>query len=359
MRGWQELSVWKIPDKFKAETKITVLLPARNEAENIITCLHSILQQSYPKTHWEVIVLNDHSTDETPALVQSIKASNIRLLHLADYIEAGETQSYKKKAIEIGIAAAKGDLIVTTDADCIVQKDWLALIASFYQTYQCKFIAAPVNFHQEKNALERFQSLDFMGMMGTAGGGIQRKFMRMCNGANLAYEKAVFYEVNGFEGINKMASGDDMLLMQKVAARYPNGIAYLKQLQATTYTTAKPTLASFFQQRLRWATKSSSYQEGIVTFILALVFFFCCNIIFSLLVAVFVSPQAIFLFISSLFVKALMDYLFLSSMSVFFQRKDLLRSFIPSFFMHIAYIIFIGFAANLVKKYEWKGRKVQ
>ncbi|MEM8528004.1 MAG: glycosyltransferase [Bacteroidota bacterium] len=357
--GWKELSAWNLPPDFEAKTSISVLIPARNEAENIVACLNSILQQSYPNSIWEVIVLDDHSTDETADLVKQIDAPNIRLLHLADFVEAGETQSFKKKAIEVGVAEAKGDLIVTTDADCIVQGDWLTLIASFYQAKSCKFIAAPVNFHQEQNVLERFQSLDFLGMMGTAGGGIQRQFMRMCNGANLAYEKAIFYEVSGFEGINEMASGDDMLLMQKVAARYPEGIGYLKNLRATTYTTAKPTFTSFFRQRLRWATKSSSYQEAQVTFILALVFFFCCDILFSFFALLFWTKQAIIIFLFSLIIKALMDYLFLSEMSKFFQRQDLMRSFLPSFFMHIGYIIFVGFAANLVKQYEWKGRKVR
>lgn len=356
--GWRELTAWNMPVDFEAKTKITILIPARNEAENILACLNSILQQTYPSNFWEVIVLDDHSTDETADLVKGMNAANIRLLHLADSIKEGETQSFKKKAIEIGVAAATGDLIVTTDADCIVQKNWLTLIVSFYQAKNYKFIAAPVNFHQEQNALERFQSLDFMGMMGTAGGGIQRRFMRMCNGANLAYEKSVFYEVNGFEGINEMASGDDMLLMQKVAARYPKSIGYLKNPQVTTFTAAKPTLVSFFQQRLRWATKSSSYQEFLVTFILAMVFFFCCNILFSLFVAVLWNGQAIFLLIISLLIKALMDYLLLSEMSRFFNRQDLMRSFVPSFFMHLAYIIFVGFAANLLKRYEWKGRKV-
>ncbi len=356
--GWANLATWEIPVNFEPSTSITVLIPARNEAEHIEKCLQSIVKQHYPKLLWEVIVLDDHSTDETAALVKAMQHPNVNLLHLADFVSEDETQSFKKKAIEVGIAHAKGDLIVTTDADCIAQVNWLALIASFYQVKESKFIAAPVNFYEECNTLERFQSLDFMGMMGIAGGGIQKQFMRMCNGANLAYTKAVFHEVNGFEGINHLASGDDMLLMQKVARRYPEGIGYLKNYESTTFTHAKPNLKSFLSQRIRWSTKSGSYQEWLVTFILAVVFFFCANLVLNALLLPFLGWDALVLLLIGLTVKAIMDYWFLSQMSHFFRRNDLMRSFFTSFFMHIAYIVVVGILAVTVKKYEWKGRQV-
>lgn len=359
MIGWKHLANWEVPPHFTPNTFITVLIPARNEAENIASCLNSIFQQHYPKSLFEVIVLDDYSTDSTAAIVQSFHYPNLKLLSLSNFLQENETQSYKKKAIEIGIANAKGKLIVTTDADCIVPENWLPLIASFYEIKKFKFIAAPVNFYNEKNTLERFQSLDFMGMMGIAGGGIQRRFMRMCNGANLAYEKQVFYEVNGFEGINHLASGDDMLLMQKVAAKYPESIGYLKNSAATVLTLAKPDWQSFLNQRIRWSTKSSSYREQLVTLILALVFFFCVNLILGLLLLPFLGWKGIYLLLSGLILKAIMDFIFLRQMSYFFNRTDLLRSFIPSFFLHIFYIAVVGFLAATVKKYEWKGRKVQ
>lgn len=357
--GWRDLPHWEIPTDFQPVTSVTILIPARNEAANILSCLHSIIQQNYPSALWEIIVLDDHSTDATPQIVQQLNHPTIRLLHLADFIRPGETQSFKKKAIETGIAHASGNLIITTDADCVASPHWLSLLVSYYEKTKVKFIAAPVNFHRERNALERFQSLDFLGMMGITGAGIHWQFMRMCNGANLAYEKNVFHEVNGFEGIDHLASGDDMLLMQKVAERYPNGIGYVKSKAATIYTEAKPTLQAFVHQRLRWATKSASYQEWLVTFILAVVFFFCSSIVLSVvLIPVFGMPM-LQLFLGQLLVKAVMDFIFLRQMSRFFQRMDLMRSFVPSFFMHIAYIVGIGFLANVVKQYEWKGRRVQ
>ena len=359
IQGWKGLPTWEVPENYSPKTIVSIIIAARNEEENILPCLQSIIAQTYPTHLWEVIVVNDHSTDKTADLVTHFSHQNVKLLHLADFIKPEETNAYKKKAIEVGITMAIGDLIVTTDADCIVQSNWLMLLASYFECKDMKFIAAPVNFYREQNTLERFQSLDFMGMMGIAGGGIQRGFMRMCNGANLAYPKSIFQEVNGFQGITHLASGDDMLLMHKVAAKYPTRVGYLKNKAATTYTFAKPTFQSFLQQRIRWATKSSSYRERMVTIILASVLFFCMNIVVSLILLPFVGWQIGFIFLSSLIVKAIMDYWFLGSMSHFFQRQDLMRAFLPSFFMHIAYIVFVGTVANLVKKYEWKGRQVR
>lgn len=361
IQGWKELDIWETPNNFVGNTRISVLIPARNEAENIGACIESILNQNYPCHLYEIIVLDDHSEDETPDWVRlfQVQCTNLHLLQLADFVKEGETQSFKKKAIEVGIQHASGELIVTTDGDCVVQPQWLRLIASFYEAKDLKFIAAPVNFHQEKNPLERFQSLDFMGMMGVAGAGIQRKFMRMCNGANLAYRRSVFFEVNGFEGIDDLASGDDMLLMQKVAERYPDSIGYLKNPAATTFTEAKPTLKAFLNQRIRWSTKSGSYRESLVTVILAAVFFFCCNIILSGLLFPLFGFWAIGIFLCSMLTKAVMDYWFLNQMSHFFKRSDLMRSFVPSFFMHTLYIAIVGFLANIKTTYEWKGRQVK
>lgn len=358
-RAWQALPFWNLPSNFQAQTKVSVLIPARNEAANIEACLQSVLAQNYPSSLFEVIVLDDHSTDQTPEIVQSFAANNVHLITLAEHLTTDETQSFKKKALDIGVQKASGQLIVTTDADCVVQKNWLQLLVSFYEQKGYRFIAAPVNFHQEKNALERFQSLDFLGMMGISGAGVQSSWMRMCNGANLAYEKSLFQEVNGFEGINDLASGDDMLLMQKVAQRDPSAVGYLKNPSVTTFTIAKPTLSSFIQQRLRWATKSSSYPERWMTVALAAVFLFCTNIFLSMLLAIFWQQTLLLVTLFSIVSKAIMDYLLLKDMAIFFHRRDLLYSFWTSFVLHTVYIVGIGLAANLKKDYQWKGRIVR
>lgn len=357
--GWKKVLIWEIPKYFKPKTKISILIPARNEAENILKCLDSILNQNYPKELFEVIVLDDFSTDNTVSLVLGkSNISNIKLLKLADFLNEKDTQSFKKKAIEIGIRHSNGELILTTDADCKVPGNWLNYIASFYEKKEVKFIAAPVNFYGEKSIFERFQSLDFMGMMCVTGAGIRLQLGNMCNGANLAYEKSAFYEVGGFEGINQIASGDDMLLMQKIAKEYPSKIGFLKNRKATVLTEAKPTIQSFLSQRIRWASKSTSYKEWRVTFILGMVFLFCSNIVFSLFLIPFLGIFAVKFFAGQMLLKLIVDFIFLGKMADFFNRKDLMKVYFSSQFLHVIYIVVVGILGNLVKKYEWKGRRV-
>ncbi|MDX1940130.1 MAG: glycosyltransferase [Saprospiraceae bacterium] len=361
LQSWKELPVWQIPLNFQPKIFISIIIPVRNEEANIQACLRSILQQSYPKDLYEIIIIDDHSTDRTAALVTQLKKENpqIRLFNLQDVINGKLINSYKKKAIELGVLQARGTLIVTTDGDCVAQPDWLLLLASLYELKQAKCIAAPVNFFQEKNLLERFQSLDYMGTMLLTGAGIHAGTMRLSNGANLAYAKAIFEELQGFSGINERASGDDMMLVQKIAAKYTQDIYFLKNPNATVFTKAKPDWQSFLQQRIRWATKSSAYREWRITFVLAMVFFLCCNILLSLLLILFFGSVMILIFFMQIIIKTFFDYQLLYEACRFFKRQDLMRSFLPAQALHIIYIAIIGFAGNFIKKYEWKGRRVR
>jgi len=359
LRFWQQIPQWKIPAFFHPQTKVTVIIPARNEAENIAACLKSVCQQNFPTDHYEVLLVDDHSTDQTSAIAADLGYPNLRIINLADHIDKNKIQSFKKMGIATAIDQATGTLIVTTDADCTVSPDWLNFLVSFYEAHAYKFIAAPVNFYNEKNILERFQSLDFQGMMGITGAGIEGDFMRMCNGANLAYEKSAYTAVDGFVGIDNLASGDDMLLMQKIVRKFSDSVGYLKNPAACTFTRAQPDLSSFISQRVRWASKSAAYPERQVTFMLAMIFFFCWSIILSFLLIPFYGKIMLGVFLIQFFVKSLMDYQLLSTMTHFFDRNDLLKTFWPSQVLHILYVAGIGLLANLKKEYNWKGRVVR
>jgi cellulose synthase/poly-beta-1,6-N-acetylglucosamine synthase-like glycosyltransferase len=359
IKHWKSLSYFKNTEGYVPQTLISILIPARNEAENILPCIASILKNNYPKELFEIIVIDDHSDDETPQYVRNLGHPNVRLIELKNYVKLGENQPFKKRAIEAAIGESKGSLIVTTDGDCLVPEKWLWLFAEFYETKGKRFIAGPVNFYDEKSFFERFQSLDYVGMMGITGAGVQGKFMNMCNGANLAYEKKLFYDVNGFQGIDHVSSGDDMLLMQKVARMYPDSLGFLKNAQATVVTKAKPNVKEFFGQRLRWASKSSSYTEGFTVFQLIAVFLFCASIPFNFLLGVFFDASFLILSLISFSTKIIFDFIFLKMTTRFFNRHDLLKVFLPAQFLHVIYIITVGLWSNVKKKYVWKGRVVK
>jgi cellulose synthase/poly-beta-1,6-N-acetylglucosamine synthase-like glycosyltransferase len=356
---WKQMPTAPNPtDDYNPITAITVLIPVRNEADHILNCLKTILQNNYPQNLLEIIVLDDFSTDETPQIVQQVIDNqwfkNLRLLQLKNYPPPA-SPAFKKYAIQLGIEAANGHLMVTTDGDCRVPEKWLFHIAQFYETKPVKCIAAPVRFDTELNDFQRFQSLDFIGMMGVTGAGIQGQFTLMANGANFAYPKAVFHEVNGFEGITHQASGDDMLLMEKIAQLYPDEIGFLKNKNATVLTLPKPTIRAFLNQRMRWASKTSTYTRTETIVQLATSLLFALNIVVSGLFC-FWERSFFPIFGIQLLIKTLVDFYFLNTIAAFFDRKDLISRFYKSEIYHILYIVIVGMAVQFKKKYEWKGR---
>ncbi len=339
------------------QTFISVIIPARNEEENIRLCLESVTSQKYPEHLFEVIVVDDFSTDKTAETVNTFTGKNVTLISLKNFVEEGGLNSYKKKAIEIAISKAKGELIITTDADCIVPDSWLQTFASFYEKHQPAFLAAPVAYHGENNFLQIFQSLDFMALQGITGASVFKKFHSMCNGANLAYEKRIFLEVGGFTGIDNIASGDDMLLMHKIFEHYPERVLFLKSPAAIVQTKPAATLKEFLNQRIRWASKADKYTNKKITSVLLLVYIFNVWILAIVILSIFYS-FLFFWFIGLIIVKTIVELFFLHPVTKFFKKEKLLWWFPLSQPFHIFYTIIAGWLGKF-GSYKWKERKVK
>lgn len=365
--GWLRLKELKLQTtNHKPQTFASIIISARNEEANIENCVNDILAQNFPKELFEVIVVDDFSTDKTVSIIEEVKSANLRLIRLSEFLLEQKINSFKKKAIEIGIQNSKGDLIITTDADCRMGKNWLASIVSFYEKKKPKMISAPVSFSDATvssgsiaiDFFQKFQSFDLMGMIGIGAASLANGNPLMCNGANLAYEKKVFEVVGGFKGIDDIASGDDMLLLHKIAEKYYRQISFLKNKEAIVHTHPEPTLKDFFNQRIRWASKSVKYKNKWITLILAMVFLFNFSILINFLLGFLYGIVFWKLFCFSFFIKIFLDFIFLNSLSNFFGEKKLFWLFLPSQILHILYIIIIGLAANF-GKYRWKGRTVK
>lgn len=337
--------------------KVSIIVPARNEADNIQSCLDSLTQQSYPTDLMEIIVIDDHSSDATAAIARDYQAQNVRVLSLAEHLDA-QTQSYKKAAITLGVSNSSGSLIMTTDADCVIPTQWVSQVVQAHLSERWECIAGPVLFHQERNALERFQSLDFIGTMLITGAGIGSGQLLLANGANFAYTKRAFEQVGGFEGVNEKASGDDVFLLHKIATTFPQQVGFLKNAQTSVRTKAMPDLRSFVQQRLRWGTKNASYTDARVTLIAGLVFTTCWGIILCFLLSWTGHLFALLAFVWAFTIKASADFLLLQKGMLFFGRTDLRSSLGWAQIGHILYIALVGMGSLLVRRYEWKGRRV-
>lgn len=375
------LYYWKswrtIPDfnpqtiDYKPQTPISVIIPARNEEENIKSCLDTILNQSYPEHLFEVLVVDDFSSDNTAAIVSAYASQNIKLISLRNFVEAKALNSYKKKAIEIAVQQSTGELIVTTDADCVVPKNWLQTIAAFYQEKNPSFIVMPVAINCGNRFIEIFQAVDFMMLQGITGASVYKKKHSMCNGANLAYTKKAFNAVNGFAGIDTIASGDDMLLMHKIYKQSPDKVLFIKSKEVIVQTQPVLTEKEFFNQRIRWASKADKYDDKRIFAVLAIVYLL--NVVLLVMPVVALFKNTVFnihiypvTFIASVFElwliliisKTIVELFFLFSIAGFFNKKRLLWWFPLLQPFHILYTVIAGWLGKF-GTYKWKGRKVK
>ncbi len=358
MAGWARQREFVLPLVYAPRTSISVIIPARNEAANIGACIESILAQKYPEELFEIIVVDDHSEDNTAEIVREYVHKNVRCISLADVLVPGEqVNAYKKAALTAGIAHSHGALIVTTDADCTAPNAWFMHLAAIYEMEQPVMIVAPVMFSAKRSALQLFQLLDFIGMQGITVAAHSLKLGNMSNGANLAFSRQAFDKVKGYEGITHLASGDDYLLMMKMNQEYPGSIYYLKSPKAIVITAPQPNWRSLLQQRVRWASKSGKYNDTRLTLILVLVYLF--NVaLFSLGIAGFFDTVFWTIVGLMLGVKIVTEYLFIIPVAWFFRREWALGYFPLLQPLHVVYIVLAGFL-GFFGKYKWKGRMVK
>jgi poly-beta-1,6-N-acetyl-D-glucosamine synthase len=354
LKDWRAIPVAKpdrTPQHLGPLIRVSVLIPARNEADSIGALLSALQGQLYPSSLLEIIVIDDHSEDPTAAIVQTF--DGVRLLQL----EAVGINSYKKNALEKGVASATGELIVCTDADCIPGPHWIKQIVTAYSAGRTKFIAAPVLLQHQESWLGYLQALDFMVLQGITGAGIQSGALLMANGANLAYPKAVFTEVNGYRGYDQIASGDDFFLLHKISDRYPDQIVYLKSKSAIVSTAAQENWNDFFQQRIRWASKSAYYKKGGLQRVLSLVW--CYNfLLLAMALGAFFDSRLLLSFLGGWLIKTMLEWSFMCEMTRFFDRPSLQKKFFWLQPLHIVYTVVAG-VLGLKGRYRWKGRKVR
>jgi cellulose synthase/poly-beta-1,6-N-acetylglucosamine synthase-like glycosyltransferase len=360
---YSKLSLQQVPISFSPSTRFTIIIPARNEEQNIAVCLQSIVQLNYPKQLMEVIVVDDFSEDATATIVQQF--ANVKLIQLKNLIHQ-PINSYKKKAIETGIEHAMGDYIVTTDADCIVPPNWLQNFAWMIEQQQSEFIAAPVTMRDalvgvptnqsQHSFIQLFQSLDFLSLQGITAASVGAGFHSMCNGANLCYSKRAFTAVDGFKNVDHIASGDDMLLMYKIQQQFPTQVHYCHSPESIVHTNPVATVKEFFRQRIRWASKADKYNDKRIFGVLLLVYLLNFFLL-TLFIAAFFKKELWTLLLASLFVKTIVELLFLIPVSKFFKKQELLVWFPVMQPFHIVYTVVAGWLGKF-SNYSWKGREV-
>lgn len=355
--GWRAVPTATVAKDFAPTTTVSIIIAARNESQHIEACLKSVFQCHYPTDRFQVILIDDHSTDDTAdravATAAQYPAIVFQLIRQLPGIFG------KKQALKTGIGQSNGTLILTTDADCIVPPNWIRHHVAMVEQHRAHVIAAPVIFRQKDTIFHAFQALDFVGLMGVTAAGINRQWWRMANGANLSYTRKAYDMVHGFDAIDHLASGDDILFMQKVAQNQPESICFIKSNEATVVTEPPPNWRAFFQQRIRWGNKSGAYPEWRIKAVLSVVFAFCWTILINLGLSLWNPGAFLAILALQLLVKAIFDYIVLREVTDFFYMRTLLRYFWICFFLHTVYIAVMGTAGLFLKKYTWKGRRVR
>jgi cellulose synthase/poly-beta-1,6-N-acetylglucosamine synthase-like glycosyltransferase len=372
--GWSKTSGFHLTDQLQAASlpRISVIIPARNEAENLPALLKALVAQTYPAESFEIIVVDDHSTDGTASIVNKFKEqyghrNTIKLISLQDHLGGTSINSYKKKAIETAIGLCSGTLLVNTDADCTMGPQWLETIAHCYAAEQPEMIVMPVQISPAKKFIEIFQSLDFMTLQGITGAAVQQNLHSMCNGANLAYTRKSFEAVDGFRGVDHIASGDDMLLMHKIKKGFPGKIRYLRDERIIVQTKPVSNVSAFFQQRIRWASKSGQYEDRSLMPVLGLVYLFNLLLLTLGIFSIFdgksimiagYALSACTAFLWLLLFKTIIELFFLWPVAGFFQQLPRLIWFPLLQPLHILYTVIAGFLGK-AGRYQWKDRTVK
>ena len=346
--GWKQTPVHSSVIKQQPSVRISVILPFRSEAKNILNILFCLLQQDYPKDKFEIIAVDDFSVDETSDLIQTANLFNLKLVSLT-------AKGGKKQAIAEGISRASGELIITTDADCVMEEKWLSAMASFYEAYKPKMIVAPVLFRGEKSLTEIMQLQEMTVLTACAAASAYYTSPLLCSGANLAYEKEAFVSVNGFKATADTASGDDMFLLLKFKDFFPGKIHYLKSKDAAVYTYPEKKSSDALRQRKRWASKSFSYGFSSITGIAVLVFLANFFILLAGILSV-INVKFAFALIAALPLKCIADYMLLYSASSFFEKRPHTFVFLIASIFYPLYAVFIGLISPFTN-YSWKGRK--
>lgn len=336
-------------------TGFSVIIPLRNEEENLPRLLESLSMLNYPKQLFEIILVDDHSEDDSVKICEKFR-SDFPDLSVKILKNMRQSKSPKKDAINTGIKDSSFEYIVTTDADCRVPENWLNYFSAEISSNEPSMLAGPVAFSESirKKLFQRFEELDFFSLQGTSMGafGIGKPFM--CNGANLCYRKSDFQMVGGFQNNDEVASGDDVFLLQNFKAAGLK-IGFLKEYDATVFTNYQNDVGALISQRIRWGAKASAYRDLFAKSIGPIVLLFNFILIISAFLALFeLIHYQVLLFV--FLVKFNLDFILIYKTAQFFRRELAMRDYFWVSFLHPFFISFTAIL-SMFRGFHWKGRR--
>ena len=349
---WKKTPRLSVPSTFTPKTKFSIIIVARNEENNIAHCLNGILAQHYPKGFFEILVINDRSSDDTIGRVRNIHSFTIRLFDLKDFPEFIHAPAYKKSGITLGVHLATHEWIVVCDADCTHGPDWLRTMAFAVESASHLFLTAPIILTGKNDLITQMQQTENQAFMVITAAGIRSALHDIANGANMAFAKTAFTDVNGYEGNYHYASGDDMFLIEKMRKKIGDRIGFVKSYEAAAITAAKESWSTLLRQRIRWAGKNKGLKRSFIRIIWGFIGIYHVALFITLCLAL-LSLISLWPFLILFIPKLLIDFILIKTGADFLKQKTSVLLFIPLLIMYTFYILYLGMNVMLRKKGDW------
>jgi cellulose synthase/poly-beta-1,6-N-acetylglucosamine synthase-like glycosyltransferase len=324
--------------------KVSVVIACKNEEKNILLLLSDLYSQDYPPELFEVIVVDDNSTDSTFELATVYK--KIKGLKVIRSYGNG-----KKNALRAGIETACNELIITTDADCRMGRGWIKTIAAFYGENCPDLIIGPVMLKDKPGFLNRFQELEFLSLQGITAGTAAGGNPVMCNGANLCFTREAYHK-HAHNLHDELASGDDIFFLQSLKKDKDAKIMWLSSEESIVTTNPADTISSFLRQRVRWISKGSSYNDRYTSLIAIATFVTILDMIFLLVAGLF-KPLFLLIFAASFFIKSIPDLIIISETVQRYGKAGLLGWFIPAQIIYPFYVATVSLF-TIMEKQKWR-----
>lgn len=331
---------------------LSIIVSARNEEKNIEACIEHLLNQDYSQTNYEIIIVDDRSEDKTAEIVRKFISGNcLKLIRIP--LET-QTVSPKKNAIATAIKQAKGEIIITTDADCTPPETWLSILTQNFAPN----IGMVAGFNpykiQSRNFFQKILALDYFSMAAVAAATAGLNFPVSCTGGNLAYRKQAYEEVGGFAQHQGLTSGDDDLFLEQLRENTKWEIVYCTDPKSFVPTEPPESLQAFAHQRIRYASKGRYYKWNVSSI---LIMVYCINLFLAAgPVIVFFQPKFLLVFLSSFILKIMSEFIFLKNAAKKFNYPLSKPLYFLTSIYHPIYITLAGLAGQLFA-IEWKGQK--
>lgn len=336
--------------------EVSVIIPARNEEANIVRCLQSLVRQSYPADKITVIVVDDHSTDRTAAVVRSFSETSRIPILVVPVTSHREITSPKLRALAHGLQHTPASIIITTDADCIAPAEWIASMAAAFDD-RVGVVTGLTVYEKKKDVPALFwgiQFLDFLSFSAIAAGAVGRGKTLIANGSNMAFRRSAFDESGGLDRIMHINSGDDSLLAQTITAQGRWQARFAVEPDATMITQPASSIKEFFHQRLRWVGQTAYYPGWMMLFMI-------CTFLLYVMLAVAL-PLTYFTWSGLpwiiLSVKTATDYCMMRRFTRITRTDSAMKYFIPTAVLHIPYIV-IATIGGYFFSFEWKDRTLK